>query len=129
LRDLREARWIALAEEEVPGFKILMTQIMRPAQFTPKFGRKAQSLAGMLAFIGLGEGIALIPELFLAAQPDGLRYVATDCAPFEMFAVWSKTKPHPHVKPYLEILREKMAAVKLPQANLRQRPRRRAAGA
>lgn len=111
LRDLRNERWLVMTEEEVPGFKALMTQICRPAQFTPKFGRSASSLKGMLALVGTAEGIALIPELFLPPRPDEVRYIQTDCAPFELFAVWSKIHPPAHVAAYLEILRQKMAPV------------------
>ena len=129
LRDLRHERWLVIAEEEIPGFKILMTQIFRPAQFVPKFGRTARSLAGVLAFVGTGEGISLIPELFLPVEPDGVRYVATDCAPFEMLAVWSKTHSSPHVTRYLEILREKMGVAKLPPAPMNRTPLRSRASA
>jgi DNA-binding transcriptional LysR family regulator len=110
LRDLRDERWITMEEKEISGFKALLTQILRPARFTPKFGRSARSFQGMLAFVGTGEGVALIPELFLPAPPAGLRYVATDCPPFELFAVWPKNLAHPQLPAYLEILQEKIKA-------------------
>jgi len=113
LRDLKQERWIAIEDEEIPGLKVLLTQLLRLAQFTPKFGRSARSLQGMLAFVGTGEGVALLPELHLPAEPIGLRSVSTDCPPYEMFAVWSKARAGAHVPAYLEILRRKLKAEKL----------------
>jgi DNA-binding transcriptional LysR family regulator len=116
LCDLRQERWLALEEEEVPGFKVLLTQMLRPAGLVPLFGRSARSFKGMLAFVGTGEGVALLPEIFLPAEPPGLRYVATDCAPYEMFAVWSKYHAAAHVPAYLEILRMKIETATVPPA-------------
>ena len=62
--------------------------------------------------VARGEGIGLLPELFLPAEPVGLRYVGTDCAPWETCAVWSKDHADAHVPAYLEILREKIGAEK-----------------
>ena len=116
LRDLKEERWIALAEEVIPGFKILVTQMVRPAHFTPKFGRSAPSYQAMLGLVGTGEGICLLPEFTLPPKPPGLRYLATDCAPLEMFAVWSKARPLAHVSAYLEILTKKIGEAKMTSA-------------
>jgi DNA-binding transcriptional LysR family regulator len=115
LRDLKDERWVALDDKEVPGFKALMRQIVRPAQFAPKFGRTAPSLPGMLALIGTGEGIALIPELFLPPAPEGICYLTTDCEPFELYAVWSTPLTSSCLPGFLELLRAKLAAAP-PQA-------------
>jgi len=112
LHELKQERWIAIEEEEIPGFKVLLTQLLRPAQFTPKFGRSARSFQSMLAFVGTGEGVALLPELHLPAERAGLRSVGTDCPPYEMFAVWSNDGTNAHVPVYLEILRRKIEAAK-----------------
>jgi DNA-binding transcriptional LysR family regulator len=76
----------------------------------------------MLAFVATGEGIALLPELFLSAEPAGIRYVGTDCPPFEMFAVWSKDYADPHVPAYLDILRKKNEAAGMAPAASRRPP-------
>jgi DNA-binding transcriptional LysR family regulator len=116
LRDLKNERWIALNDKEVPGFKTLMRRIVRPAQFVPKFGRTAKSLPGMMALIGTGEGIGLMPELFLPSAPEGIRYVPTDCKPFELHAVWSKLKMASCLPDFLELLRAKIVGARLSQA-------------
>jgi DNA-binding transcriptional LysR family regulator len=124
LRDLKQERWITISEQEIPGFKVLLLHILKPAQFTPKFGRSARSFEGMLAFVGTGEGIGLVPDFFLPAEPTGVRYVATDCAPFEMFAVWSKDHTNVHLPAYLEIVRRKIEAAKMVPATLKRLPNR-----
>jgi DNA-binding transcriptional LysR family regulator len=125
LRDLKEERWITIEEEEIPGFKALLKQIVRPAQFTPKFGRSARSFQGMLGLVGTGEGVALLPELHLPAAPEGLlRYVGTDCIPYEMCAVWSKDHANAHVPAYLEILQGKIRAEKMTTATQNRLPSR-----
>jgi DNA-binding transcriptional LysR family regulator len=112
LRDLKEERWIALADELVPGFKTLMMQVVRPAHMTPKFGRTAHSQQAMLGFVGTGEGICLIPEFALPPESPGLRYVATDCPPLEMCAIWQKGRAAGHVAAYIDILQRKIEAAK-----------------
>jgi len=119
LRDLKEERWITISEEEVPGAKALVAHYLKPGMFTPKFGRSARSFQGILAFVGTGEGIALLPELFLPTEPAGLRYAASDCASFEMYSFWSKAHVSTLLPAYLEILREKITSVKTPSATPR----------
>jgi DNA-binding transcriptional LysR family regulator len=129
LKDLRNERWVAIAEEEIPGFKTLTARLMHPARFPPRFGRTARSLAGMLAFIGTGEGIGLVPEMFLPEQPEEVRYLATDASDFDMFAIWASDDSGPHVARYLEILKTKIRAGNLPRATLRRSPSRAGGGA
>jgi DNA-binding transcriptional LysR family regulator len=118
LRDLKDERWITVEETETPGFKRLFTQLLRPAGFTAKFGRSARSRRGMLDLVGTSDGIALLPQLHLPPEPAGVRYVATDCAPYEIFAIWSKDYINAHVPTYLEILRRKIGKEKALPATL-----------
>jgi DNA-binding transcriptional LysR family regulator len=129
LNALRDERWVAIADEEVPGFKTLIARLMRPARFSPKFGRTAKSLAGMLAYIGTGEGIGIVPEMFLPEQPEEVRYAASDVSDFEMFAVWAADHAGAHVGRYLEILKNKIRAGNLPRAALRRSPSHKRGGA
>jgi DNA-binding transcriptional LysR family regulator len=118
LRDLKEERWITVEETEVPGFKTLLAQLLRPGHFTPKFGRCAHSLRGMLALVGTSDGITMLPQLYLPPEPAGLRYVGTDCAPYEVFAIWSKGHFNAHVPAFLEILRRRIGGEKAIPATL-----------
>ncbi len=123
LRDLKHERFVALDDKEVSGFKTLMRQIVRPAQFVPKFGRTASSFAGGLALIGTGDGIGLIPELFLPAAPEGIRYLSTDCEPFELYAVWSKLRIASCLPDFLDLLRAKITGAP-PSQGIRRRRKR-----
>jgi DNA-binding transcriptional LysR family regulator len=73
----------------------------------------------MLAYIGTGEGIGLVPEMFLPAQPQEVRYAASDASDFEMFAIWSSDHKGAHVGKFLEILKSKIREGNLPRAALR----------
>jgi hypothetical protein len=83
----------------------------------------------MLAYIGTGEGIGLVPEMFLPEQPEEVRYAASDAADFEMFAIWSGDHAGAHVARYLEILKDKIRAGNLPRAALRRSPSYKRGGA
>lgn len=122
LNALRNERWVAISEEEVPGFKTLTARLMRPARFSPKFGRTAKSLPGMLAYIGTGEGIGLVPEMFLPEQPEEVRYASSDASDFEMFAIWAGDHTGAHVGRFLEILKNKIREGNLPRVALRRTP-------
>ena len=77
----------------------------------------------MLALVGTSEGIALLPKLYLPPEPAGIRYVATDCAPHEFFAIWSKHHVNAHVPAFLEILREKIGKGKPAPATMKAEPK------
>ncbi len=106
LVDLRDETWIRLNEDNHPGFRTLMIQYCRPALFTPKFGRPTNSVEGMLALAAMGEGICLAtPSMISHPNPD-LRFLKTDCPPFEFFALWLKHDPPAFRDSFLGLLRE-----------------------
>ena len=85
MRDLRKETWLKLDEKNHPGYRTIMIQLCHPALFTPKFGRVTGSVDGMLALVALGEGICVLPTSLTGRPHPGLRYLDTDCAPFEFF--------------------------------------------
>ena len=109
LRALRDERWIALDEARYPGFRALMSQIMRPAQFTPRFGRTTGSLQGMAALVTAGEGVVLLPEAFMPADRHGFHVLETDCDPYELLAVWRADTPSRFVAEYAQALHRETA--------------------
>ena len=110
LRTFREERWVALDESRYPGFRALLSQIMRPAQFVPRFGRSTGSLQGLVALVTAGEGVALLPEVFLPPERSGFRVVQTDAATYELYAVWHASNQNTFVAEYVEALRAEMRA-------------------
>ena len=114
LRELQKETWISLTDEHIPNYKMIVKQLMRRSRCVPKFGRTANSIAGMLAFVATRAGIALLPEIFLPPEPEGVRYLPADCGRFEMHAIWAKGNDSPLVAEYLAILKKIMAARKPP---------------
>jgi len=108
LRNLKNELWLSPRDDWFPGFRAMLTQITRPAQFTPKFGRVAESFRGLLALVSAGEGIGLIPASFKLHELDGIKFVETDCEPFELFAVWLQSAANPLIPAFLKILHSEM---------------------
>lgn len=109
LRDLKGETFLLLDEKHAPGFRTIVTQSCRLAQFTPKFGRTASRLEEMFALVETGDGVCLMPASLIGSRHENLRFPSTDEAPFELFAVWLKTGASPLVKPFLDILREHLS--------------------
>ncbi|MCX6952075.1 MAG: LysR substrate-binding domain-containing protein [Verrucomicrobia bacterium] len=110
IRDLRDETWVKLDEKTNPGFRAFVVQLCHPALFTPKFGRAAQSLEGLLALVAVGDGVCLIPAAFVPKTTTDLRYLDTDCPPFELYAIWRKDSPPPGLPDFLTILKQTFAA-------------------
>lgn len=106
LVDLRDETWIRLNEDTYPGFRTLMIQYCRPALFTPKFGRLTNSVEGMLALVAMGDGICLAAPTMISRPHPDLRFLKTDCPPFEFYAVWLKHDPTAARDDFLRLLRE-----------------------
>lgn len=106
MSDLRQETWLRLDEKNNPGFRAFVTQFCHAALFTPKFGRTAQSLEGMLALVAMGDGICLIPAALVTRVHPDLRYLETDCLPFELFAIWRKDSPPAGLAAFLKLLQK-----------------------
>jgi DNA-binding transcriptional LysR family regulator len=104
LRDLREQTWLRLEEKNHPGFRSFITQLCHPALFSPKFGRTANSIEGMLALVAMGDGICLIPSSLVRQNHPDLVLLDTDCPPFEVHAIWRKDAPSESRTRLLELL-------------------------
>lgn len=93
IRELRDETWVKLEEKTHPGYRTLLVQLCRPARFTPRFRPVAGSVAGLLALVATGDGIALLPESIVARADPGLRFLDVDCPPFDFYAAWLPDAP------------------------------------
>lgn len=109
MRELSKEPWLRLDEKTHPGYRALITQLCQVAGFTPKFGRLAHSIEGMLALAGMGDGVCLVTSSLITRPNPGLRFIATDCAPFEFYAAWSKDNPPEPRSAFLRILKKTIA--------------------
>ncbi len=109
LRELRHETWVKLDEQNHPGYRTLVLQLCRAARFTPRFGPVARSVEGMLALAATGDGICLIPSSVVTRPNPALRFLDTDCPPFEIHAVWLKDAPSVARVQFLKLLRQNLA--------------------
>ena len=116
LRDLRSETWVKLDEQNHPGYRPLVLQLCRTARFTPRFGPVARSVEGMLALVATGDGICLIPSSVVTRLNPALRFLDTDCAPFEVHAAWLKGTPSVARVQFLKLLRQNLASLPPPAA-------------
>ncbi|HQF37631.1 MAG TPA: LysR family transcriptional regulator [Opitutaceae bacterium] len=109
LGELRDERWVLLNPRQAPGFRDLVVQICRKAQFTPKFGPTAPTMDGMLTLVAAGEGVCPTLASFARSGQQGVQLVETDCEPFALSAIWQKSNRSELLPAYLRCLREQVA--------------------
>lgn len=62
LTELRHERFVGLDEATFPGRREVIEDAARVAGFTPRIAHSADGLSSMLALIGSGAGVGLVPE-------------------------------------------------------------------
>lgn len=103
LRELKEERWLALDMDSLPGFRVIMSEIL---QYTPKYGLTTTSFPGLIAHVIAGHGIGLIPDRPGVPLDDLTVAIDCDCAPIEMFAVSLRAPTSPLISSYLDLFQE-----------------------
>lgn len=101
LRDLADERWIALDAESMPGFRVLLAQLLK---FTPRYGPTTASLFTLVANVVTGNGIAIMPKGSALSYAGDVVEVDTDCDPIEIFAIWARHGASPLIPAYIECL-------------------------
>ncbi|MFA6287784.1 MAG: LysR substrate-binding domain-containing protein [Opitutaceae bacterium] len=109
MRELKKETWVKLDEKNNPGYRAIMLQLCHPALFTPRFGRGASSIEGMLALVTMGDGICILPSSLLSHPHPGLCLLDTDCPPLEFYAIWLKDNPSRHLGDFIPLLKKTLA--------------------
>ena len=110
--DLHSDVWLDTGDHSM-GYRTYITQICRLAGFTPRFGRSANTMEGMLGLVGSGFGVTLLPLVMANSDmPSGVRAIATDCAPVEIGAIWNEADDSKMLRNFIEILRKAAAKVR-----------------
>jgi DNA-binding transcriptional LysR family regulator len=105
LRELAGEPWVNVDDGSRDDFRTFLTQLCRPAGYTPKMGRSTTSAGGIASLVAAGEGIALVPQFIVPNDSGGLCAMPSDCPPMEMYAVWLKRAPSLLVERFTEVLR------------------------
>lgn len=112
LQELKNERWIALNPDGVPGYRVVMAEIL---QYTPKYGLATASMPGLVAHVVAGHGIGLVPAGMVGIFEDGVVTVDTDCTPLDLFAVSLKDGAPPQVTSFVDLLDEMVKAQRMPR--------------
>ena len=103
LTDLENERWLALDAESIPGYRVIMSEVL---QFQPKYGLTTASMPSLVAHVVAGNGIGLLPYWGNKVSEPGIVAVDIDCNPLEIFAIFCRKDPSPLVPLYLDALDE-----------------------
>ncbi len=108
LQECSEEVFISLKETSFPGRQALVEEACIQAGFSPRFGRQADSLHSLLALIGSGQGISLVPadmESLLPSRVKLLPLRSPECHITFMAAV-TRDEARPTVRAFLQECRE-----------------------
>jgi LysR family transcriptional regulator, benzoate and cis,cis-muconate-responsive activator of ben and cat genes len=106
LDDIKNERILALDADSIPGFRLIMAQILK---FQPKYGLSTASMPSLIAHVNAGHGIGVVPYWGYEENSEGLTRVDIDCAPLEFYVVALRGAAHPSLPDYLEILEALLA--------------------
>jgi len=106
LAELRDQTFVRISGRQTRDHNAYIGRLCRTAGFSPLFGtQQAASLEGLLAAVGAGFGITLLPHFVCPPSHPLVAYVPTDCPEFELCAVWLKSENSRLLAQYLDILR------------------------
>ena len=63
---LRTERFVALSSEEYPQYRRWLRTLFLPAAFEPRIGSECDSSSGLLATVGAGREVAIVPAVYQA---------------------------------------------------------------
>jgi DNA-binding transcriptional LysR family regulator len=115
LADLANETFIRVGDRHTKDHSAYIVKMCRDAGFTPIFGdQKASSFEGLMATIGAGFGVTLLPHFVCPPSHPLVNFVPTDCPEIELCAVWLRSEESLLLRHYLDILRAQVVAAPLP---------------
>ncbi|MFF5174465.1 LysR family transcriptional regulator [Micromonospora sp. NPDC000089] len=110
VRGVRDAAWIVGS----PGTLChsVVAQACRRAGYRPTVRHHADDFTAMLALVGAGQGVALVPRLAIGRPPAGVRLVALPIRRRTRLAYRGGTGDHPAVAACVAAIRAATAAVR-----------------
>ena len=109
LDELAEEPFVMFARNVSPGYFDSIIAVCRGAGFSPRILHEVRSVATQVAFVGCGQGIALVPAALKRVSPDGVVFKALTRSVdvVTTAAAWSVTATNPAVALAVETLRER----------------------
>jgi LysR family transcriptional regulator, benzoate and cis,cis-muconate-responsive activator of ben and cat genes len=117
LSELAKETWVDLSEKEAVPFRAYFMQQCRLSGYTLRFGKTADTLAGLFGHVASGYGISATPDHAHPHPGLALCCVRTDCPPIEFGAVWRASNQSPLLQHFVNILRQQIATARPPRGN------------
>ncbi|MBP7865531.1 MAG: LysR family transcriptional regulator [Acidobacteria bacterium] len=108
LKDLATETFIGYNEESFPGRSLALLNACRQAGFRPELSARANSLVEVLAMVGSGAGVCLMPSdvVSLPHPHTVLVQVRENLEPIRFAAAWRRDDRRPVLKDLLDAMRE-----------------------
>ncbi|MEV5970513.1 LysR substrate-binding domain-containing protein [Streptomyces sp. NPDC051921] len=100
----RDAPWIMAGPDTL--CRQVTEQVCRTAGFVPRVRHQVDEFATVLAFVGAGQGVAVVPELGATAPPPGVCLTPLPVRRRTRIAFRSGAGPHPAIAALTRALRE-----------------------
>ncbi|MFF5973836.1 LysR family transcriptional regulator [Streptomyces sp. NPDC012769] len=104
----RDAPWIMAAPDTV--CRAVTEQVCRAAGFVPRVRHQVDAFATVLAFVGVGQGVAVVPQLGATDPPPGVCLTALPVRRRTRIAFRGGAGPHPAIAALTRALRESVPA-------------------
>jgi DNA-binding transcriptional LysR family regulator len=108
---LANETFIRVSDRHTKDHNTYIVKMCRNAGFTPIFSdQKVGSLEGLMASVGAGFGVTLLPDFICPPAHPLLSFVPTDCPKIELCAVWLRSEESLLLRHYLDIMRAQVMA-------------------
>lgn len=106
IRELMNEAWVMFSRHLSPVYFDSITAACRSEGFSPRIIHSARSVASQIAFVGCGQGIALVPDSLERLSPANVVTVPLD-NPIEVVttaAAWSVQRNNPLVDKFIALI-------------------------
>lgn len=99
LKSLAEEQWVMAARQVSPVYFDLLINACRAQGFSPRVLHEVRSVASQVAYVGCGQGVALVPASMRKLAPANVvvRQLQEKVMVITAAAMWSERRHHPMV--------------------------------
>ncbi|MBM3071254.1 LysR family transcriptional regulator [Enterobacter sp. RHBSTW-00994] len=108
IRELLHEEWVMFSRHLSPVYFDSITTACRQEGFSPRIIHEARSVASQIAFVGCGQGIALVPASLERLSPASVVTLplAKRIEVITTAVAWSSARANPLANKFLEIIRQ-----------------------
>lgn len=107
LKSLAEEQWVMPARQVAPAYFDLLVNICRTQGFSPRVLHEVRSVTSQIAYVGCGQGVALVPASMRKLAPVNVvvRPLKEKVMVITAAAAWNTRRHHPMVDEAVDWLR------------------------